>query len=185
MRTMAMACGGALLLLGSARAFVSSHGDPRQDFHGHRVGTGFSGQLVPPMARGDTLRCADCHAPHDPTNGWSLRRTVNGRPGLTVTDGNSVKVVCGACHQGGAADWHQTCVTQCHADPAPGDNHPGFGLQNIPGDGAPCLDCHGHGRDFTHTGTCLDCHGTVELGLLGIQGPYTGRPFVPWTYHAF
>ena len=160
---------------------------PASDYHGARPGTGFSGTLVAPYIRGGSaVPCADCHdRRRGAPNRNNIRSTVNGLSGVSITDGNSLKSLCTACHKGAAADWHQTCITQCHADPPPTDTHPGFGLDRIPGDGADCSACHGHGKSFTHTGTCLNCHGTVELSLLGVSGPYNVRPFAPWSYHTF
>ncbi|MBI4956686.1 MAG: hypothetical protein HY908_32005 [Myxococcales bacterium] len=177
--------GGCFLVVGPVHAAIVTKGSLADDYHGARQGAGFSGPLLAPYVRGAATPCGDCHTPHGGTNRARLRSSVNGRAGISVTDGNSAKNLCAACHQGDAATWHQSCVTQCHADPPPGDMHPGFGLGNIPGDAAPCLDCHGHGKDFTHTGTCLGCHGTLELSLLGVDGPYDVKPFAPWTYHTF
>lgn len=154
------------------------------DYHGARNGTGFSGALIAPYARGGAaIPCAACHERRSgTTNRKLLRSSVNGHTGITVNSGNSMKNLCAACHQGNAAAWHNTC-NGCHSD----SMYESTG-NVVPGDGADCAACHGHGKTFVHTGTCCNCHDCEpnhDLWNLGVKGPYDVPPFVPWTYHTF
>ncbi len=151
-----------------------------EDLHGSRGGTGFSGTLKSPYTRGAATPCPECHTTHGPRGRAFIRTEVNGQTGVSVSDSNTAKTLCAACHDGDASVWHLTCIVQCHADPAPSDPHPGFGVWRIPDTNAPCLDCHGHGKSFRHTSTCLNCHSESELRQLGVPGP-----FPAWTYHTF
>jgi hypothetical protein len=125
------------------------------DFHGARSGAGFSGALKLPFARGMNVACDTCHDPHGNNNLYHVRTSVNGTNGISVTNGNAMKNLCVACHEGDASVWHAPCAA-CHAGE---DGHYDSIAENTPTDSSDCASCHGHGRGFTHSpGGCHGCH---------------------------
>ena len=125
---------------------------------------GNGGGLIPLYTRGvaPNIPCATCHDPHGTANIFHIPTSVEGRSGISVTNGASAERLCGACHTGNANDWHFGCSGpgSCHYTMAHTSDHgadPG-----TPGPGSDCLGCHGHGRVWAHAyvdPSGCDCHG--------------------------
>jgi len=121
------------------------------DFHGAGSGSGFGGTLKAPYSRSyPAIPCDECHVTHGNGNLYHLRSTINGTSGIVVRNGNEVKAVCSACHNGDSSVWHATCL-QCHNDWGGGcgygyiDSPEVSGFYNYPADWSNCLLCHNHG----------------------------------------
>jgi predicted CxxxxCH...CXXCH cytochrome family protein len=115
------------------------------DWHGGRVGTGSSGSLKPPFARGQApLPCTACHDAHTSANPFLIAPQVNGNaisPTAFDRAGVGAEVLCAACHDG---ERHGSC-TGCHGtDPEP--------------PGQPCFWCHGH-EGILQWRPATECHG--------------------------
>ncbi len=118
------------------------------DGHGPRAGSG-TGGLKQGLARGmDEIPCVSCHESHGNQNLFHISTATNGTSGISVTNGNSVKTLCSACHVGTAADWHSEC-DWCHSQPSHGVefiNSPEVANgYPYPNDASNCLLCHNHG----------------------------------------
>jgi len=118
------------------------------DGHGPRAGSG-TGGLKQGLARGmDELPCVSCHESHGNQNLFHISSATNGTTGISVTNGNSVKSLCSACHFGTATDWHAEC-DWCHSQPSHGaefiDSPETAYTYPYPNDASNCLLCHNHG----------------------------------------
>jgi len=93
------------------------------------------------------MPCGACHESHGNGNDYHIASQVNGVD-VTITNGNSYKTLCAACHTGTVLNWHQECIT-CHAwglghgnsvdSPETNTN---VGYPNATSD---CSLCHNHG----------------------------------------
>jgi len=118
------------------------------DGHGPRAGSG-TGTMKQGLARGmDEIPCVSCHESHGNQNLFHISSATNGATGITITNGNSLKSLCSACHAGTAADWHAEC-DWCHSQPSHGAefiNSPEvMNSYPYPNDSSNCLLCHNHG----------------------------------------
>jgi len=118
------------------------------DLHGDSAGTGFGGGMRSGYERGSSgMPCGACHESHGNGNDYHIASQVNGVD-VTITNGNSYKTLCAACHTGTVLNWHQECIT-CHAwglghgnsvdSPETNTN---VGYPNATSD---CSLCHNHG----------------------------------------
>jgi hypothetical protein len=118
------------------------------DLHGDKAGTGFGGGIRSGYSRGSMgLSCGACHESHGNDNDYHIASQVNG-VNVTITNGNSYKSLCAACHTGSVDDWHRPCLN-CHAwgdGHGDGPNSPEVVTQiGYPNASSDCSLCHSHG----------------------------------------
>jgi hypothetical protein len=140
------------------------------DWHSGVASTGFGGTLKPPYARGQAVECSACHASHGSSNLYHVPGTVNGASGIVVSNSNSAKNLCAACHAGNAEDWHSPC-TGCHYPGYYEGNPSYFNHGPYQWSGADCLACHGHSRTWAHAADDPD-YFNANACHCGVPGPY-------------
>ena len=142
--------GSGKTLAGQAPPVLPGWTSATGDFHGARAGTGFSGTLAAPFARGQAaLDCGNCHDFHASSNAFLFAATVNGNavPSASITRaGFGAEALCSSCHLG---DMHAGCkASGCHDDATTITRLDGtvgpIRSSLAAASNKPCFWCHGH-----------------------------------------
>ncbi len=168
----------------AATPIISTHGNT--DF-----GAAFEGAF--------SLRCVQCHDPHDSANLFAIRtqvRLTNAFPPLTAGPVTFTATSGPNSYDDGASLYSARLCTTCHADP----DNPGYPMSNHLGGanhlggydftGQDCTQCHPHSADsdrattdgFMPVGGCILCHSVPQDNGDGV--PVGGRRAVAGEFSA-
>lgn len=143
------------------------------DFHGGKSGTGKGGTLAPGYARGSEVPCSTCHDTHGSASIYHFPTNVNDKS-LPVITGTNTKELCTACHVGTLSAFHSgSGCNDCHGQDFSADH--GYFCPSLESLVVNCLDCHKHGKSWTHpesnpsapycwSGGCSSEHGGPPKG---------------------
>lgn len=130
------------------------------DYHGGRSGGGTGGSLAVPYARNTEVACGTCHASHGSASNYHIPGMVNGSVVPAVTSGTNIQPLCASCHVGTLSQLHGSAGgCWCHGLTI--YEHDGAYIPPVEVYLTNCLDCHGHGKSWTHTkagnADCWNC----------------------------